>query len=68
MRDKLDQVLIDAQRGARDNALDAAIELCRLTLEYGGCAKCCMIQIEQLKQELHASDMTEDALERARHA
>lgn len=68
MKDVLDLALIEAQRNARNTALDAAIELCELVIEFGGCATCCKIQIEQFKREMQASDLTEDALEKARHA
>jgi hypothetical protein len=68
MRDKLDEILIAAQRSARNSAFDAAIELCQLVEENGGCAKCCVVQIEQLRREMLASDLAHDALERARHA
>ena len=67
MSDPIDRILIEAQRGARDNAFNAAIELCELVEQIGGCPRCCKIQIEQLRREMQAHDLAEDALERARH-
>ena len=65
MSDAIDKILSDAQRLSRDHALDAAIELCEMVAKDGGCTFCCIEAIAKLKRELHARDLTEDALAKA---
>lgn len=62
MSDALDDILTKAIRTARDSAFSAAIELCGVIAEGGGCATCCVEQLTKLQNELHAGDLTADVI------
>jgi len=61
-------IVKDAMREARDITMNAAIELCELVRDSGGCANCCIEQLKMLQRDQHAGDLAADAIERARHA
>ncbi|MBR0741174.1 hypothetical protein JQ581_30005 [Bradyrhizobium liaoningense] len=56
-----------AIRQSRDHALERAIDLCALIAKHDGPSSDCVEQLTKLRNELSANDLTEDALERARH-
>lgn len=68
LEQKIDHYIKEAMRSGRDSAIKACIELCELTAEQGGCARCCVDQLTQWRKEMLAADLVHDALEKARNA
>jgi hypothetical protein len=60
-----DDIVISALHRARDDALECAIELCRIIANDGGCAMCCADEITRLRDHMRARHLTDQALKRA---